>query len=86
MHAIPAAMQPFPFATMHEKGRAKIQKRVSLMQKSFDLNNAGLGSVRAGGHWANVTPGDITPALDKRPRGEYDIVPAPPPILADAEE
>ena len=52
MHAIPAAMQPFPFATMHEKGRAKIQKRVSLLQKSFDLNNAGLGSVRAGGHWA----------------------------------
>lgn len=34
----------------------------------------------------NVTPGDITPALDKRPRDEYDIVPAPPPILADAQE
>ena len=34
----------------------------------------------------NVPPGDITPPLDKRPRGEYDIVPAPPPILPDAEE
>ena len=65
MHAIPAAMQPFPFATMHEKGRAKIQKRVSLMQKSFDLNNAGLGSVRAGGHWfipcKRSLPGNILP-------------------------
>ena len=86
MHAIPAAMQPFPFATMHEKGRAKMQNRVSLMQKSFDLNNAGpflFAQVVIG---QNVTPGDITPALDKRPRGEYDIAPAPPPILPDAEE